>query len=115
MCHTSEGALASLGLDLSYSLGRAAKAPAIDTTVERPSCFRWQGDQDPLRISLSNPDLGVLPRRMASRQPLTQMPPLGTHLRDADALELVTDWIREELAPASGVTTDSSDNPNTSY
>jgi hypothetical protein len=26
------------------------------------------------------------------------MPPLGTHLRDADAIALVNEWIREDLA-----------------
>jgi hypothetical protein len=36
---------------------------------------------------------------MASREPLTQMPPLGTHLADAQALEFIRAWIREELGP----------------
>jgi len=98
MCHSREGALAGLGLDLSYSLAGSAQAPAIDTALERPSHFRCPGDSDPRRISPSCSDLGVLPRRMASRQPLSQMPPLGTHLRDAEALALVTAWIRGDLA-----------------
>ena len=114
MCHSSAGTLAGLGLDLSYSLADSGKAPAIDTTLERPSRFRCASDGDPLRIAPSAPELGVLPRRMASRQPLSQMPPLGTHLCDADALELVTEWIREDLARR--VTTNSSDlHRNTSY
>jgi mono/diheme cytochrome c family protein len=103
-CHTSAGSLAGLGLDLSYSLSKSAAA-AIDTTLDRPSQFRWPSDTDPLRIAPSTADLGVLPRRMASRQPLSQMPPLGTHLRDADALALVTEWIREDLGSARRLAT----------
>ena len=103
MCHSSEGNLAALGLDLSYSLTRAGQAPAIETALERPSRFRCPNDADPRRISCSTPDLGVLPRRMASRQPVSQMPPLGTRRPDADALALVTDWIREDLDPARRV------------
>jgi hypothetical protein len=101
ICHSSQGELASLNLDLSYPLARSSRAPAIETTVERKSCFRWPDDVDPLRISRAAPDKSVLPRRMASRQPVSQMPPLGTHLRDAEALALVNEWIREDLASAN--------------
>jgi hypothetical protein len=100
MCHSSTDALAGLGLDLSYSLAPRAARPAIATTVDRPSRFRWPSDCSPLRIATSAPEASVLSRRMASRQQLSQMPPLGTHLRDDDALALVTAWIREDLSPA---------------
>jgi hypothetical protein len=109
MCHSSAGALTGLGLDLSHRLDRTGEAAAVETTLERPSGFRWPNDADPRRISCAQPDLSVLIRRMASRQPLAQMPPLGTHRVDTDALELVTDWIREELAPARRVATRASD------
>ena len=99
MCHASEGALAGLGLDLSYPLAQDGPAPALATALERPSRFRWPGDADPRRIAGGDPEHSVLARRMASRQPLAQMPPLGTHRRDEAALELVTAWIREDLAP----------------
>jgi hypothetical protein len=35
---------------------------------------------------------------MSSRDPAAQMPPLGTHLVDADALSLVGQWIDQDLA-----------------
>jgi hypothetical protein len=95
-CHTGDGQLASLELDLSYSLAHGAGAVA--TAVERASRFRWPTDCDPQRIDVDAPKASVLLRRMASRQPLSQMPPLGTRVRDTEALELVTDWIREDLA-----------------
>ncbi|MFN0006728.1 MAG: hypothetical protein ACKVXR_02380 [Planctomycetota bacterium] len=98
MCHSSTGALAGLDLDLSYSLAAAGEPSALATTVDRVSRFRWPSDHDPLRISFADPDRSVLTRRMASRQPLSQMPPLGTRLQDVEALELVADWLREDLA-----------------
>jgi hypothetical protein len=42
----------------------------------------------------------VLHRRAASRFGPTQMPPLGTHAVDAEALALLRDWIERDLAPA---------------
>ena len=106
MCHSAQGELAGLGLDLGYPLAHGAGAnepggaPAITTTLDRESRFRWPSDRRPLRISTTAPEASVLARRMASRQPLSRMPPLGTRLPDAAALELVDSWIREELVPA---------------
>jgi len=105
ICHSATGALAGLGLDLSYPLAGPSRTPALETAVEQPSRFRWPQDEEPRRISCSAPELSVLPRRMASRQPQWQMPPLGTHLPDTAALELVSAWIREDLAPAGRTTT----------
>ena len=39
------------------------------------------------------PDLSALLVRMRSRRPSSQMPPLGTTVADADAIELVSAWI----------------------
>jgi len=108
-CHTSEGQLASLELDLSYSLARGSAA--LETTVERASRFRWPTDCDAQRIDLDAPKASVLVRRMASRQPLAQMPPLGTRARDTEALQLVTDWIREDLASSQRATSTPSSTP----
>jgi hypothetical protein len=101
MCHSSDGQLAGLELDLAYSLARGRAA--LETAVERESRFRWPTDCDPQRIDLDAPKASVLLRRMASRQPLSQMPPLGTRVRDSEALQLVTDWIREDLPRAHRV------------
>jgi hypothetical protein len=35
---------------------------------------------------------------MASRNPLVQMPPLGTRIVDEDAVRLIRRWIAEDLA-----------------
>jgi hypothetical protein len=97
ICHSKAGALAGLDLDLAYSVGDSGGSRARATTVDHASRFRWATDHAPVRISASAAGLGVLPRRMASRHPLTQMPPLGTRLPDAAALDLVTGWIRDDL------------------
>jgi len=36
----------------------------------------------------------VLISRMRSRDPLTQMPPLGTQLVDTESMKLIEHWIR---------------------
>lgn len=107
MCHSSRGAIPGLDLDLSYSLAVASGSSprALATTIGRPSRFAWPNDVSSLRISRERPDQSVLTRRMASRQALAQMPPLGTHLRDDGALALVSDWMRQDLGPACRVET----------
>jgi mono/diheme cytochrome c family protein len=75
-CHNSRGELAPLGLHL-------------DNRLVQPG-----SPLDSLR-----PRAELLLARMGSREPLTQMPPLGTHLADAQALEFIRAWIREDLGP----------------
>ena len=75
-CHNSRGELAPLGLHLDSRL-----VPA-------------ESPLDSLR-----PRAELLLARMGTRNPLQQMPPLGTHLADAQALEFIRAWIREELGP----------------
>jgi hypothetical protein len=51
------------------------------------------------RISAGQPDTSVVVRRMASRNPLVQMPPLGTRIVDDEGLALIRRWIVEDLGP----------------
>jgi len=95
-CHNGAGPLASLGLELAWR--RGGTAPALRTALERPSRFQPTGAQDALRIAPGDPEHSVLYQRMASRFGALQMPPLGTHAVDDDALALVRDWIRSDLA-----------------
>ena len=48
-----------------------------------------------LRIDPGHPERSGLAERMASRWAAQQMPPLGTELVDAEALDLVRRWITE--------------------
>jgi hypothetical protein len=102
-CHASGGALRGLDLSLEARVRDASVPPAaIATTVDRPSRFRPRAlaHADPVRVEPGRPEASVLFARLASREPATQMPPLGTRLVDAEARALVEAWIREDLAPA---------------
>jgi hypothetical protein len=101
-CHNSAGPLASLELALAYELegGRAGSPAALDSTVGRPSRFRpRENDAVAQRIAPGTPGGGVLAMRMKSRNPLTQMPPLGTRVPDAEAISLIERWINHDLKP----------------
>jgi hypothetical protein len=96
-CHNPEGPLAPVALVLDErGDGGFAPAAALASTVARPSTFRPPGHAgDAFRVVPGRPDLSVLPYRMRSRDPLAQMPPLGTKLVDDAGLALVERWISE--------------------
>jgi hypothetical protein len=55
------------------------------------------------RLEPGDPAASLVYLRAASRQAVTQMPPLGTAMPDADALALIEAWIDGDLGgPASG-------------
>lgn len=102
-CHNSRGPLASLGLSFEVRLAPAhgPAAEALATAYARTATYRPPGGATLARIAPGDPDASLLVRRMASRQPLLQMPPLGTQRVDEQALALVTEWIRQaHQAPA---------------
>jgi hypothetical protein len=103
-CHTGTGELSSLSFALNYTLNRPAgqPAPALATAVDKPSKFRVPGMPDAInRLCSGHPDTSVVVQRMSSRNPLVQMPPLGTHLVDEEAVALIRRWIAEDLSPPS--------------
>lgn len=93
VCHNREGPLAGIGLDLLQSLreGPASvertRASALSVRALRPV-----GDAE-VRVAPGQPAHSVLFRRMGARDPLDQMPPLGTAVPDREALALVERWI----------------------
>jgi hypothetical protein len=102
ICHNPFGSMASLGMSLTYLLARRPGEPpgAIWTAVGQPSHFRLPDVMDvdaEQRISPGDPDGSVLIGRVSSRQPLLQMPPLGTKLVDDEAVELLRRWITNDL------------------
>lgn len=83
-CHRDEGAVASVGLVL-------AQPTALDTVIAKPSKFMAPH----ARVAPGDADHSVVVARMRSRNPIEQMPPLGTQLVDETAVQLIATWIDE--------------------
>jgi len=100
-CHRASGDLERLALSFEPPLSDAPPR-ALTTTANVPARFRFPADAvaSP-RLVPGDPAHSTLVRRMASRTPAEQMPPLGTHLVDRDALALIEAWIRDEVRLAS--------------
>ena len=49
-------------------------------------------------IDHGTPDASAMLMRMRSRSPSSQMPPLGTVLRDEKAIDALSKWISRDLA-----------------
>jgi hypothetical protein len=112
ICHDSRGQLASLGLSLVQRVAeRGGADAALATASDVPSRFRPPGTEAaaPVRIRPGRPADSVLVARMASRDPLVQMPPLGSHAVDDEAVALVSAWIRE--LPPGATTLSRSNHP----
>jgi hypothetical protein len=104
-CHSPSGPLESRGLILRHPVALTTRGePAIDTTRERPTRTAIPS-LPPGRARLLSPgapDESSIVYRMATRNPVVQMPPLATKIVDADAVGLVRRWIGEiDSKPAS--------------
>jgi hypothetical protein len=103
-CHNPRGPLADLGLSLIVTLSEpdGTHDGVLPTTVGHASRFRPPGrceDSDCLRIAPGDPAKSVLLDRIRSRAASVQMPPLGTHIADDEAIALITSWIHDDLRP----------------
>jgi mono/diheme cytochrome c family protein len=98
-CHNDNGAPAPVDLTLAQSVtsGAAGAKRVLRSMIDARSRFRGHGlGADAPLIAPGSPDASVLIARVSSRNPQTQMPPLGTQLRDAEALALLERWIAEK-------------------
>lgn len=98
-CHNRESSIASLGLNLKHTVRRAPGAaecsPALATTVGKRGHWVVPEAQDASRIiNPGHPESSALIRRVKSRRPLSQMPPIGTVVADRQAVELLTAWVQ---------------------
>jgi hypothetical protein len=105
-CHNDRGALADLGFSLEVRSARAGArsvSGALSTALGQTAHFRPAGEPSSLRLAAGHPEGSAVVRRMAQRDPMQQMPPLGTKLVDREALTRLEKWIRNELAPKDEV------------
>jgi mono/diheme cytochrome c family protein len=104
-CHNARGPLSDLGFSLEERLGvSGASAAVLRTAVRRPSVFR-PGGVPAVRLVPGDPAASLLVLRMGSRNPYLQMPPLGTHLVDEEAIALLSAFVREDLADPHAIAT----------
>lgn len=92
-CHNADGPLSIFELNLSQRVTGSA-ADVLRTLVGVPSQVR--APQAPVgtpRIAPGHFSASALAIRMRSRDPLQQMPPLGTTQVDAEALALLAAWV----------------------
>lgn len=90
-CHNSAGPLAEMQLALEQRVGDAQTLGVAQRLAGQPSEFRLPGVDH--RLVPGRPELSMIALRMRSRDPLVQMPPLGTHAVDAAGVALIDDWI----------------------
>lgn len=103
-CHNLSGPLEARGLVLRHSVKPGAPAePAIVAGLGRPSHFPIPGAEPGTSFFLRPGDRehSAIVYRMSTRNPLRQMPPLGTAIADDDVLELIGRWIERDLRPAN--------------
>jgi hypothetical protein len=99
-CHNARGPLADLDFSLEVRLaaGAAGAGPAaLATGLERTARFQPSGSAPMARLAAGHPEASLVLQRMARRDPISQMPPLGTKVVDREAVALVESWIREGL------------------
>ena len=104
-CHNRESSIASLGLDLrqnppgtrNQEPGTAA-APECSAVGKRGHWLVPEAQDASRIINPGHPESSALVRRIKSRRPLSQMPPIGTVIVDRQAVELLTTWVQGNAA-----------------
>ncbi len=104
ICHDSRGPLASLGVSFRHSLRAQEErdepaAAAVGHLARHPLPGAAPGES--AWIAPGAPSSSAVVARMASRNPLVQMPPLATKLVDEEAVALLKAWIEEDLRARS--------------
>ena len=99
-CHNPAGTLNSLTALLRHSVAPAAASEtAVATAVGRTGRFAIPGlaPGETFLIRPGDAARSAVLFRMATRDPYRQMPPLGTKIADAQAVELIRRWIQDDL------------------
>ena len=95
-CHNRESSIASLGLVLKYNVQQKQNecSPALATTAGKRGHWLVPEHQEDSRvINPGKPEASAIVRRVKSRRPSSQMPPLGSVVVDKSAVELLTKWV----------------------
>jgi hypothetical protein len=91
-----------VGLNLRLEPGDPDRAPAaLQTALGRRAVATARAASASHRIEPGDPANSQILQRLSTRDPLAQMPPLGTRLVDREAVELLKAWIRDDLGSRS--------------
>jgi hypothetical protein len=98
-CHNDNATRVPVDLSLAQSVGDgpASATRVLRSMIDAGGRFRPHGASATARlIAPGSPDTSVLIARVRSRNPQTQMPPIGTRLIDSTALALLERWIAQK-------------------
>jgi len=97
-CHNDSGAPAPVDLLLAQRVTEPGSTERVlHSLIDGRVRFRGHGlGNDAPLIAPGNPQASVVVARMRSRNPSTQMPPIGTQAPDVEALALIERWIAEK-------------------
>ena len=100
-CHNDRGSPAPVPLRLAQTVDDAAASTqrVLNTTVGTEGRFRTQGLPARALVEPGQPGRSLLLQRLRSREPMHQMPPLGTRVADDDGIALVERWITSLARP----------------
>ena len=103
-CHNRESSIVSLGLILKHTVterGGDTVPPATECTAALTTTVGKRGhwvvpeaQEESRLINPGHPETSALVRRVKSRRPSSQMPPLGTVVVDKRAVDLLTSWVQ---------------------
>jgi len=95
-CHNRESSIASLGLDLRQNLPgeRGTAAPECSAVGKRGHWVVPEEPEESRIVNPGHPESSALVRRIKSRRPISQMPPIGTVVVDREAVDLLTSWVQ---------------------
>lgn len=102
-CHGAPSA-ADGAVPVDLVLGQNVSDPessnrVLRSLIDAPARFRLPGTSDELKlVAPGRADASLLVLRSRSREPLSQMPPLGTAIADTEALALIEHWIDHSLS-----------------
>lgn len=103
-CHNRKSDLAPLGLLWKHSDMTTMGADALVGLVAKRTKWQVPGvpDGESVAIDPRHPEQSAILRRMRSRGPASQMPPIGTVVADRESVELLTRWLASQGALPSG-------------
>jgi hypothetical protein len=102
-CHNRQTDLAPLGLQWKHGEIATRGADALVSLAGHRTKWQVPGvpEGDSVVIDPAHPEQSAVLKRMRSRSPASQMPPLGTVVQDREAIALLQRWLESEASTAS--------------